>query len=476
MKGKIMKRLINIFSLFFCAVFCMCVKEVAATSINERPRVLVLTDIANEPDDEESLVRFLVYSSEYDVEGIVATTSCWLKNGPREDRIRRQLDAYEKVYPTLCKHADGYPTVEQLRKVTCTGQTGYGLADTDEGKSTDGSRLILSALQKVDSRPLWIALWGGSNTLAQALMDARKELSPDEFNKIVKKLRVYSIADQDDSGAWLRREFPELFYIVDPSQQDNQLYYRSVWCGFSGDRYNDNGGYYHFDMVDNPWLEENIINNHGALGECYPRLAYLMEGDTPSFIGLINNGLGWSESPSYGGWGGRYMLYKAYGETRPIWTSTADSRDAVILQDGTRHVSNQATIFRWREHFQNDFAARMDWCVADSYDKANHNPVAVLNGDKTKKVLHIEAGDSERVLLSAEGTSDPDGDNIDIRWWIYTEAGTIRDAILSAEKGNSIYVDLSKVKNKGTLHVIMEVKDEGSPSLYAYRRAIIYKE
>ena len=96
------------------------------------------------------------------------------------------VDAYEKVYPTLCKHADGYPTVEQLRKVTCTGQTGYGLADTGEGKSTDGSRLILSALQKVDSRPLWIALWGGSNTLAQALMDARKELSPAEFNKIVK--------------------------------------------------------------------------------------------------------------------------------------------------------------------------------------------------------------------------------------------------------------------------------------------------
>ncbi|HRV08781.1 MAG TPA: DUF1593 domain-containing protein, partial [Acidobacteriota bacterium] len=55
----------------------------------EKARVLVLTDISNEPDDEESLVRFLVYSNEYQVEGIVATTSTWLRTGTREDLIRR---------------------------------------------------------------------------------------------------------------------------------------------------------------------------------------------------------------------------------------------------------------------------------------------------------------------------------------------------------------------------------------------------
>ena len=66
-----------------------------------RERVIVLTDISNEPDDEESLVRFLVYSNEYDVEGLVATTSQHLRSKTREDLIRRQISAYSNVSKTL---------------------------------------------------------------------------------------------------------------------------------------------------------------------------------------------------------------------------------------------------------------------------------------------------------------------------------------------------------------------------------------
>ncbi|MCB1128715.1 MAG: DUF1593 domain-containing protein, partial [Verrucomicrobiae bacterium] len=50
-----------------------------ATLAVAKERVFVLTDISNEPDDEESLVRFLVYANEYDIEGLVATTSTWLR-------------------------------------------------------------------------------------------------------------------------------------------------------------------------------------------------------------------------------------------------------------------------------------------------------------------------------------------------------------------------------------------------------------
>ena len=88
----------------------------------DRSRVFVLTDISNEPDDEESLVRFLVYANEYDVEGLVATTSTWLRNRTREDLLRRQIDAYGKVRENLAKHADRFPTKEQLLAVTATGQ------------------------------------------------------------------------------------------------------------------------------------------------------------------------------------------------------------------------------------------------------------------------------------------------------------------------------------------------------------------
>ena len=134
-----------------------------------RQRVLVLTDISNEPDDEESLVRFLVYANEYDIEGLVATTSTHLRTRTREDLIRHQLDAYGQVRGTLAKHAPGYPTKEQLLAVTATGQTAYGIAAIGEGKTSAGSRLVLTAVDKNDDRPLWISVWGGANTLAQAL-------------------------------------------------------------------------------------------------------------------------------------------------------------------------------------------------------------------------------------------------------------------------------------------------------------------
>ncbi|MBB4034201.1 hypothetical protein GGR21_000086 [Dysgonomonas hofstadii] len=437
-----------------------------------KPRVFILTDINNEPDDEQSLVRLLVYSNEFDIEGLVATTSCWLKKDTREDLIRRQLAAYGLVHRNLSKHAAGFPTQKELEAVTCTGQPTYGLDAVGIGKSTTGSRLLIEAAKKKDTRPLWVLLWGGANTLAQALLDARSELNEEELSVLVSQLKVYSISDQDDAGQWIRKEFPSLFYIVDPSNPDFQQYYSATWNGIAGDRHNRSGVLYHFDLVDSPWLGKNIMKNHGALGECYPPTAVQMEGDTPSFFGLINNGLGWNISPDYGGWGGRYKLYQAYGETRPIWTSNKDSRDTVEYDAGKTYTSNGTTIWRWRDHFQYDFAARMDWCIANTYEKANHNPVVILNGDHTKDVLYIKTEGKQKILLSATGTSDPDKDDIDIKWWIYPEAGNVDGAVLCNENGMTTEVDLSNAKGD-TLHVILQVNDNGSPNLYSYRRAII---
>jgi hypothetical protein len=449
---------------------------------NTRQRVFVLTDISNEPDDEESMVRFLVYANEYDVEGLVATTSTWLRTKTREDLIRRQLDAYGKVRGNLTKHAPGFLTKESLLAVTCTGQANYGMAAVGDGQSTAGSKRILAAADKDDMRPLWISVWGGANTLAQALWDARKERSPDALQRLVARLRVYTISDQDDAGPWLRREFPDLFYIVSPSTSDWKEYWRATWTGISGDRHYKNGPHHHFALVDNPWLEANVINDHGPLGALYPKLAYIMEGDTPSFLGLVNNGLGWSVSPAYGGWGGRYALYQAYGETRPIWTNNQESRDTVTADNGQTECTDMATVWRWREHFQHDFAVRMDWCAADDFKKANHNPVAVLNGDRTKKILEVAVKAGETVTLTAEGSSDPDGDAIERRWWIYPEASSLRDAkgrrfpdgvTLSATRGVNTRFVAPVVSKPETIHVILEIEDRGTPSLFAYRRAVL---
>ncbi|MEO7494695.1 MAG: DUF1593 domain-containing protein [Massilia sp.] len=440
--------------------------------------MFVLTDIANEPDDEESMVRFLVYANQYDIEGLVATTSTFLREKPREDLIRRQLDAYAEVRDNLLIHEPGFPSKEQLLAVTATGQTAFGMAAVGSGKTTAGSQLLLAAADKADARPLWVTVWGGSNTLAQALSDARARRTPEEMARLIAKLKVYSISDQDDAGQWMRREFPALFWIVSPSNPTSPAeYWRATWTGISGDRFYKNGSGHLMDMVDHPWLEKHIRSNHGALGALYPQFAYIMEGDTPSFLGLIDNGLGWSVDPSYGGWGGRYALFQAYGETRRIWTNTSDSRDCVSASSGVRECSDQATVWRWREHFQNDFAARMDWCVAPAYDKANHNPLAVLNGDRSKKVIALMARPNTTLSLSAAGTSDPDGNKLALSWSIYEEAGSdvraLKDVQLSATSGEALTLTIPNLKQAARLHVILQVEDDGNPKLVAYRRAII---
>ena len=437
----------------------------------EKPRIIVLTDISNEPDDEESMVRFLVYSNEYDVEGLIATTSVWLQNETREDLIRRQINAYEQVRPQLLQHAPGFPEAEALRAVTCTGQPGFGMEAVGYGKSTQGSQLIIEAVDSPDPRPIWVTAWGGSNTLAQALWDVKYSRSAEELAEFVSKLRVYTISDQDDAGRWMRITFPDLFYVVSPSSVWWTEYYKATWTGIAGDRHYQNGPMDYFELVDNPWLRQNIIENHGPLGALYPEVEYIMEGDTPSFIGLINNGLGSFLSPAYGGWGGRYQLAQTYAETRPIWTN---SRDRVQAQDGSWHTTAQATIWRWRQAYQHDFAARMDWCVADDFEDANHNPVAVLNGDTSKDVIEISAKPGQVVELSAKGSSDPDGDEFDITWFHYGEAGTFSgDVELTKTQGWTTAFTAPDVQEPATLHIILQLQDDGEPSLFSYRRAVV---
>src|SRR5688500_18016066 len=228
--------------LVVAAAVLLCAWPLGASAADEsRSRMVVLTDISNEPDDEESLVRFLVYANEFEVEGLVATTSTWLKDKTREDLIRRQLQAYAQVRPNLLKHAPNFPEAEKLLAVTCTGQPGYGMASVGAGKETTGSRRIIDAIDRADERPLWVSVWGGANTLAQALTDLRASRSADALKRAVAKLRVYMISDQDDAGAWIRKEFPDLFYIVSPSNTDSQEYWRATWTGISGDRWYKNG-------------------------------------------------------------------------------------------------------------------------------------------------------------------------------------------------------------------------------------------
>ena len=471
-----------------------------------RSRVVVLTDIANEPDDQMSLVRFLVYANQFDVEGLVATTSTWLRRGVRPDVIHTVLDAYAEVQPNLARHAEGVPAAATLKARVAAGQDGYGMAAVGAGKASAGARLLLDAARRADARPLWVLLWGGANTLAQVLHDARATLSPSELSALVATLRVYAISDQDDAGAWVRREFPALHFIGMPSTQDGQEYAAATWTGISGDRFYRNAPGADDTTFSDAWVNANI-RARGPLGAHYPYPCCIHEGDTPSFLGLIDNGLASAMSPAYGGWGGRYVWRQPHGEPRPFWTQGGDSypgsdtsRDTVVGSDGQTSTTDQATIWRWRTAFQHDFAARMAWTVSPP-SETNHNPQVVVNGIAGTAPLDLEARVGERVVLDAAGTSDPDGHRLRYRWWYYDEAGmgvpgapvlAERNVLPPAAPRRSPPAALGQrpparlgiadattaratltPRMAGIAHVILEVTDDGSPSLTSYRRIIV---
>jgi len=448
-----------------------------------KSRLLVLTDIEADPDDAQSLTRLLLYSNEIDLEGLIATTSVHQKARVAPESIRRVIANYAKVRSNLVLHDPAYPTAAALDGSVGTGQTIYGMAGIGPGKDTEGSRRIIAALDRADPRPLWIAGWGGPNTLAQALLTLRATLSPAELKRLIAKLRVYTISDQDDTGPWVRKEFPNVFYVVSPGG-----YGAATWTGMNGVIEGiDNS------TISNSWLATNIQQGHGALGAGYPDVAYGMEGDTPAFLSLIPNGLNEPERPNWGGWGGRYTLrtparnetdpegfnggVPVPQETRPIWTNAVDKITPYVAKPYGRAFGPmdrsfegfRETLWRWRDAFQNDFAARMDWTVKDPAH-ANHPPIVRLpHSDR----LTVRSG--EWVGLSALGTSDPDGDSLSYHWFQYPEAGTCT-ATIQLSGAEDLYergFTAPKIDRVCEAHFILEVTDKGSPPLTRYRRVIV---
>jgi Protein of unknown function (DUF1593) len=440
-----------------------------------------------------SFVRLLLYSNELDLEALIATTSTWQKNKVQPDTMRKLIAAYGEARSNLLKHASGWPEAARLDALVASGQLAYGMAAVGPDKKSPGAEAIIRAADSPDPRPLWISVWGGANTLAQALLHVRATRSPAELDKFLHKLRVSSISDQDDAGPWIRREFPGLHYIVKPSSPDGGEYYYATWTGISGDDYYRNCAGADSTTVTNEWLETNI-RAKGPLGKLYPKFAFIMEGDTPSFLGLTNNGLNSYRNPSWGGWGGRYVYRQPYGETRPIWTQGGDlftrvtSQDTVIGADGKTYVSDHATIWRWRTAFQHDFAARMDWTVKP-YAEANHNPSLTVNGKDGVAPIIIEAQAGAPVTLDASLSHDPDGQRLSYQWFHYAEAGSVPGQNMAAvtisqgDKAQAIatataacrpnWFPANRPCSSGVAHIILAVTDSGSPSLTSYRRVIL---
>lgn len=440
-------------------------------------RLVVLTDIENEPDDAESMVRLMLYSNQIDIEGLIATTSTHLRDRTAEWRIREIVDAYGKIRDNLLVHEPDYPTADFLHSLIKKGIPKYGMGGVGKGMDTEGSEWLIQVVDKEDPRPVWVSVWGGANVLAQALWKVKHTRTSEELVEFVSRIRVYTISDQDDSAWWIRKEFPDLFYIVSPGEN----YLHATWSGISGEPWYGFASGADTSLVRNTWLRHNIIRNHGPLGAEYPEVEYAMEGDTPSFLSLIPNGLNEPEHPDFGGWGGRYELYiprfleyrhfeHHEPETRPIWTDVAD---VVTGKDGRKYIDNHATIWRWRDHYQNDFAARMDWCVK-SYGEANHPPDPKIN---TPGKVDVPVG--KWFTINASGSTDPDKDDLEYKWIHYGEAGNFwhwQDLILKNEDSVQVSIKIPehvRLSEPRETHLILAVTDTGQPKLTRYIRVII---
>ncbi len=479
----------------------------------ERHRLIILTDMENEPDDSQTMVHLLMYANEIDIEGLIAVGSRWLPNNTFPESIHDRVKAYGIVRPNLMLHAPGWPTEEDLLSRIAAGQIGYGMEGVGDGRNTSGSELITRAVDKEDPRPIWFAINAGSNTLAQALWDVRANRSEEDLNAFIAKIRVYDDSGQDNSGAWMAHTFPNLFYIRS----------RSQIFGLFGPGWKT-GPQPWAPLNQYSWIEKNIRTGHGILGALYPQRLWIeppwnaiatperndeevkkvhmfMEGGgTGTWIGLVNKGLFVPEEISWGGWGGRlnwekeqvpagqmgvseleeeYHPYAMYPQAADDSWTYGDPEQVMHSFSGvdgeiSYTARDFAPMWRWRDAYTNDFKARMDWCVA-GFCQANHNPVAAFMGDTNRTVCRLTADAGERFPLDASDSSDPDQDPITFKWHVYPEPGTYPGDVV-IEKSDAAVAEVAIPDDAaGTqIHIILEVTDQSPIApLTAYRRIVV---
>jgi len=408
----------------------------------EKPRVIVTTD--GEWDDKNSFSRFLLYVNDFDVQGLVYANSVWHPKGNGTTWMSDQIDEYAKVFNNLRQHDPEYPTPASLKAVLKVGNLEeFGIGAVGAGKDTPGSNHIVSVLLDDDPRPLWVHAWGGVNNIAQALYRLR-ESHPQQLDAALDKIRIYAIARQDEVWSWIACNFPTAQFI-----QNNHQFWRVI--AYNHDRSNP--------VQNDPvfgarWLKENITTGHGALSAQY--LSNVQEeGDSPAFFHLMNTGLRSTESPNFGGWGGRFAR-----EQNNYWTDARDDHP------GESELALDKPLWRWIVQISIDWQARADWAIK-SFDEANHHPVVYLDHSQD---LTVSPG--EQVSLSTKAT-DPDGDSLTYNWWRYHEAdsydGQVKINNASSAQASFVAPDASGQD----LHMIVTVTDKGNPPLQRYRRVII---
>ncbi|MDO5442704.1 MAG: DUF1593 domain-containing protein [Bacteroidia bacterium] len=442
-----------------------------------KPRLVVMTDIGPaevEPDDNESAVRLLSYADRFEIEAICTTIGWNCDPYPAEwqEYLIRVVDGYETDVHNLMKRSEqtgfksieeengsqelGYwPSPEYIRSRVMYGSERAGIGVIGEGNDSAGSDFLIELALEDDPRPIWVTSWGGSNTLAQAIWRYSQTATPEQLKAFVNKFRIYTITDQDmqynmrmnrsySSHQWMREQFKDdLKFIWD----------ESAW-------YNQN------DLGKANWDKyAEFIQNHGEMGKVYPHYLWGVEGDTPSFLYVMPNGLNDPEDPTQVSWGGYHTYNISPDRKTYAWTN---------WQKPVKGISDAYEKKFYPDEF-NDFAARMAWA---NDGEGNTNPIVVVNGEKGIAQIALKAKTGKKVKLDASATKDAEGDALTFNWWIQPEAGSYEGEMpeINGKDSAKASVTIPEDAAGKTLHIICEVHDDGAFNLVSYRRVVITVE
>jgi len=438
-----------------------------------KPRLVVMTDIGPadvEPDDNESAVRLLSYADRFEIEAICTTIGWNCDPYPTDwaKYLTRVIDAYATDVKNLMKRSEqtdflpiedengkqllGYwPSVEYIRSRAMMGSQRAGIGVIGEGNDSEGSNFLIKLALEDDPRPIWVTSWGGSNTLSQAIWRYKQTATPEQLKAFIRKFRIYTITDQDmqysmrmnrkySSHQWLRKDFSDdLMFIWDESAWLNQN-----------------------ELGKQNWEKyAKLIQGKGEMGKVYPTYKWGVEGDTPSFLHLIPNGLNDPDDPTQVGWGGYHTFGMSPDSITMSWSN---------WQSEQKNISD-AYEKRFYPYEFNDFAARMEWADKGT---GNRNPIVIINGKHGIKPIHINIKAGKNLKLGADKSYDPDGDAITYKWWQQLEAGTYKKPVASLNSQqslNSISLHIPQNAKNQTIHLICEVTDDGG--LVSYRRVIV---
>ncbi|HTF20466.1 MAG TPA: DUF1593 domain-containing protein [Chryseolinea sp.] len=480
--------------------------EVTAQAEERKARTIVTTD--GEVDDQDSFIRMLLYTNEFNLAGLIYSSSQWHYKGdgkgtkytsamsmtakrygertelrwPGTTWMEAHIDQYAMVYENLKKHAAGYPSPEYLKSIVRIGNIDL---EGEMAHDTPGSDFIKQVLLDADTNVVYLQIWGGTNTVARALKSIEEQYKPQPDwqtikQRVSRKAVLYTVLDQDITYTrYVAPNWPGIKVLYNAAQFWNFAYPWPRVVPLPLQQY-----------LRGPWFDTNIRTQHGPLMEQYylwgdgrqiendpehnqgdtavarkagmTRYDFISEGDSPAYFHLVDVGLNSLDDASFGGWGGRMVRSKSNPNR---WE---DGDNVTDFNPYTKRYDKAYPQTRWIEVLQEDFAARADWCVA-TVEEANHAPVVNLGHDR------LLEGKPGRVINLAVNVSDPDEDQLSCKWWQYEEVDSYEGKIqiVNSSKLISSFKIPADARPGDTFHLVAEVSDNGKPKLTRYRRVIV---